>query len=334
MSYKILSLSGGGVRGLITAVWLQRLEQKLGTPIAQHFDLIAGTSTGALIACALASGIPAIAIVDLYRTRAKDIFPTPRAWWLNRFWRFLRQFFQPRYDGEGLERVLRDVFGDRSFGELKVPTLITTYDLHRREPLIFKTIEGRAEKHNGMPIWEICKASASAPVYFPAHLTRIRGQVVPLIDGGVVANNPAACAIAEAVRIHHDRDGAARADFAEDHVTEDNFRGLKTFVVASFGTGDVARPISIRESQTWGAIGWALPLINVLFDGSADSVDYISRQLLSSSDYFRFQTELAPVFDDIDRADDAHLNALIHVAEAYLAREGDALLDQLVATLR
>ncbi|MBW4418411.1 MAG: patatin-like phospholipase family protein [Myxacorys californica WJT36-NPBG1] len=326
MSYKILCLSGGGVRGLITAIWLQRLEQKLGRPIAEHFDLIAGTSTGALIACALASGIPATAIVELYRTRAGGIFPVPRAWWLNRLWRFLRQFFRPRYDGKGLERVLRDVFGDRRFGDLNVPTLITSYNLQTREALVFKTIKGRAEKYNRIPIWEICKASASAPVYFPAHITDIEGQRVPLIDGGVVANNPAACAIAEGARIFQEQQ--------DSELAGDNLRGLNSFIVASFGTGDVARPISRYESQTWGAIGWVLPIINVLFDGSADAVDYISRQLLSTTNYFRFQTKLPPAFDDLDRSDDVHLNALIRVAEDYLAREGDALLDQLVAKLR
>jgi patatin-like phospholipase/acyl hydrolase len=321
MRYRILSLSGGGVRGLVTAVWLRRLEQKLGSPIADHFDLIAGTSTGSLIACGLASGVPAAAIVDLYRARAGEIFPIPRAWWLNRLWRFLRQFFRPRYDGKGLERVLRDVFGDRRFGDLHVPTLITSYNLATREALVLKSIRGRSEKYNSIPVWEICKASSSAPIYFPAHVTQIEGQFMPLVDGGVVANDPTACAIAEGVRIDEDRPQGDRI-------------GLENFVVAAFGTGDVTRPISIQESQTWGALNWVLPIINVLFDGSADSVDYIARQLLTSENYFRFQTRLDQAFEDLDRSDAANLEGLIRSAEDYLAREGDALLDQLVRALQ
>lgn len=328
--YRILSLTGGGVRGLITAVWLNRLEQKLGAPIAEFFDLIAGTSTGSLIACALSMGMKTEKIVSLYRDRAQEIFPAPAS----RLWsRFTRSFDQgidaPRYDGKGLEAVLRSEFGDTRFGELQVTTLVTSYNLATREALVFKTMPRRSsgslteetyQRYNHLPVWEICKASSSAPVYFPAHITEIEGQRVPLVDGGVVANNPTACAIAEAVRIN-----AAQLP--------DRRIGLEQFIVASFGTGGSSRPISIQESQEWGALEWAVPLIDVLFDGSADAVDYITQQILVDSNYFRFQTLLDKAYDDIDRADETNLNALVQVAQDYLAREGDVLLDRLVAAI-
>ena len=224
--------------------------------------------------------------------------------------------------------MLRGVFGDRRFGELRVPTLITSYNLESREALVFKTMKTSNDpandtytKYNHIPIWEICKASSSAPVYFPAHLTEIEGRRVPLIDGGVVANNPTACAIAEAVRINDSQPDALKI-------------GLDQFIVASFGTGEPTRLISLQNSQTWGALAWVLPLIDVLFDGSADSVDYIARQILSETKYFRFQTPLDKAFDSIDRSDSENLNALIRVAQDYLAREGDALLDKLVAAIQ
>jgi len=243
--------------------------------------------------------------------------------------RFFSQGFDaPRYDAKGLESVLRGVFGDRRFGELQVPTLITSYNLESREALVFKTMKTSNDpandtytKYNHIPIWEICKASSSAPVYFPAHLTEIEGRRVPLIDGGVVANNPTACAIAEAVRINDSQPDALKI-------------GLDQFIVASFGTGEPTRLISLQNSQTWGALAWVLPLIDVLFDGSADSVDYIARQILSETKYFRFQTPLDKAFDSIDRSDSENLNALIRVAQDYLAREGDALLDKLVAAIQ
>lgn len=328
-TYRILTLNGGGVRGLVTAVWLNRLEQKLGAPIGQFFDLIAGTSAGALTACALASGMRTETIVSLYRDRAQEIFPPPAARFWSRFLRFFSQGFDaPRYDANGLEAVLKSVFGDRSFGDLQVPTLITSYNLATREALVFKTMKTSAEsthdtyqKYNHIPIWEICKASASAPVYFPAHITEIEGRRVPLVDGGVVANNPTACAIAEAVRIN-----AAQPDPLKI--------GLDQFIVASFGTGELTRSISLQSSQTWGALAWVLPLVDVLFDGSADSVDYITRQILDETNYFRFQTPLDKGFDSIDRSDTANLNTLVRVAQDYLTREGDALLDKLVAAIR
>lgn len=327
-TYRILSLSGGGVRGLVTAVWLNRLEQKLGAPIGQFFDLIAGTSAGSLTACALASGMKTETIVNLYRDRAQEIFPLTAARFGSRFLRFFSQGFDaPRYDGKGLESVLRQVFGDRKFGDLQVPTLITSYNLATHEALVFKTMRSddptsdTYKRYNHIPIWEICKASSSAPVYFPAHVTEIEGKSVPLVDGGVVANNPTACAIAEAIRINGLQVG-------------DRKIGLEQFVVASFGTGEPTRLISLQDSQTWGALAWVLPLIDVLFDGSADAVDYIARQILDETKYFRFQTPLDKAFDSIDRADPANLNALIQVAQDYLTREGDAQLDKLVAAIQ
>jgi patatin-like phospholipase/acyl hydrolase len=317
--YRILSLSGGGVRGLITAVWLNRLEQKLGSPIAQHFDLIAGTSTGAIIACGLSAGIRAQAIVNLYQNRCREIFPDRIQRTLNRFTRLFDQGADaPRYDGQGLETVLKSVFGETRFGELPVFTLITSYDLLHREALVFKT---NKPEHQSLPIWQITKASASAPVYFPAQIMELAGEPVPVIDGGVVANNPTACAIAEAVRLVEERQPAERIN-------------LSNFVVASFGTGETTKPITLRQSQEWGALAWVIPLIEVLFDGSADAVDYIARQLLAEANYFRFQTPVGDAHDAIDDSSPQNVAGLIQIAEAYLATTGDALLDRLVDSIK
>lgn len=319
--YRILALSGGGVRGIIPAIWLNRLEQKLGTPIWQHFDMIAGTSTGAIIGCAIALGIDTQDIVNFYLNESREVFPPSAARLWNRVQRtFTEGLDAPRYSAKGLERVLKRVFGDTLFGSLRVtPTLVTSYDTLRREALVFKNDRPR---YNQLPVWEICKASASAPVYFPAHILRIDGRELPLIDGGVVANDPTAAAIAEAVRINEARPSVEKVD-------------LGNFVVAFFGTGETTRPITIRQTQEWGALEWALPLIDVLFDGSADAVHYIARQLLAPSNYFYFQTPLARAYDDLDNADATNLNALAMTAQDYLTNQGgDALLDKLVTRLR
>jgi hypothetical protein len=316
--YRILSLSGGGVRGLLSAIWLQRLEEKLGGSIAQHFDLIAGSSAGAIIACGLGIGLDMPTIVNLYQTRSRDIFPPP----VSRFWGRVRRVFgqgldAPRYDGRGLETVLRSTFGDKLFSELQTRTIITGYDLLHSEALVFKT---NKPEHQAIPIWQIAKASASAPVYFPAQLLELAGELIPAIDGGVVANNPTACAIAEGARINQEQPSETQVP-------------LPRFVVAAFGTGEVQRSITIAQSQEWGALEWALPLINVLFDGSGDSVDYISRQLLADENYFRFQTTVPAANGDIDDASPENLTGLTTIAQDYLKHGGDALLDRLVAAI-
>jgi uncharacterized protein len=319
MPYRILSLDGGGIRGLVSAIWLNRLEQRLGSPLRNYFELVAGTSTGSLIACGVSLGIPTSEIINLYLKQGREVFPPSG----RRLWsRISRSFSQgldaPRYDGEGLKQVLQGVFGNARFGELSRRTLVTSYDALNREALVFKNDRSF---YNELPVWEICKASASAPTFFPAHVMTIDGQAIPLIDGGVVANNPTACAIAEAVRINEALSGTESV-------------ALSQFVVASFGTGETTRPISIREAQEWGTLEWAQPLIGVLFDGSADSVHYIAKQLLANDRYFRFQTPLATAYDDIDNADATNLKALVGVAEAYLNEKGNALIDRLVPLLK
>ncbi|HEY9909144.1 MAG TPA: patatin-like phospholipase family protein [Thermosynechococcaceae cyanobacterium] len=318
-SYRILSLSGGGVRGLMTAIWLNRLEQKLGSPLHQHFDLIAGTSTGAIIACALAVGKSTEEIVQLYRDRGREIFPPQPKQFFSRVTRVFSQGVDaPRYDGQGLEKVLRDEFKDDRFESLKVHTLITSYDLLHREALVLKT---NKPEHQPLLVWQVAKASASAPVYFPAQLLTLAGEPIAVIDGGVVANNPTACAIAEAVRLNSGLAPEAQTSLAE-------------FVVASFGTGEITQPITVRQSQEWGALGWVIPLIDVLFDGSADSVDYIARQLLEEANYFRFQTPVREANPAIDDASPKNIADLTRIAERYLDDEADALLDRLVQALQ
>lgn len=120
-TYRILSLDGGGIRGLMTAIWLQRHEEKLKGPLHEHFDVVAGTSTGSILACAVSKGIPVERIVELYVQRGKQVFPSAAS----RLWsRTTRLFSQgvsaPKYDGEGIERVLKDLFKTSLFGNLKI----------------------------------------------------------------------------------------------------------------------------------------------------------------------------------------------------------------------
>lgn len=323
--YRVLALDGGGIRGLITAVWLDRLEKKLGSPLKNHFDLFAGTSTGSILACSVAMGLSAGSIIDLYLNNAGTIFPG-RA---SRLWSRTRRLISqgpsaPKYDGKGLEQVLQKVFTKKNrnvlFGELgKKPVLVFTYDTLNRQSIVFKNTK---QEHVKIPLYQICKASSSAPTYFPAHVMRMGKASVPLIDGGIVANNPAACAIAEAIRINKQRRGSAQC-------------GVTDFIVASFGTGEASRSITINEAQEWGALEWAIPIIDVLFDGSTDAVDYIARQVIDVNKYFRFQCRLEKAYDDMDNANKTNLNALIAVAENYLTTQGgEQQLQKLAKMLR
>ncbi len=298
---RILSLDGGGIRGLVSCLWLAGVEDalhKAGKPgLLKHFDLLAGSSTGAIIACGLAVGLSPSAIADLYREQRHVIFPgiAERLW--SRVGRtFTQGFSAPKYDPAGLEKVLKQMFGKTRLGQLKVPLLITSYDTISRKSVMFKSFKA---EHRDLPVWEVCRASSAAPTYFPAYGMRVEGRACSLIDGGVVANSPTACAVAEALR-------------KDAHV--DNSRDL---VVLSIGTGQRTRSISLREAQDWGALEWAIPIIDVLFDGNNDSVDYITRQLVGDG-YFRLQAELRVGLDDVDDTSSTNIHALETLAADYL----------------
>lgn len=298
---RILSLDGGGIRGLVSCLWLAGVEDALtraGKPgVLKSFDLLAGSSTGAIVACGLAIGLPPQQLAELYREQRHQIFPgmAGRLW--SRAGRvFTQGVSAPRYDGKGLEKVLKKVFGAATLGQAKKPLLVTSYDTISRTPVVFKSFKA---EHADLPMWEVCRASSAAPTYFPAHPMTVEGHRRAMIDGGVVANNPTACAIAEALR----KD--ARVDSAQD------------LVVLSVGSGERSRPIDLKSAQEWGALEWAIPIIDVLFDGSTDAVDYIAQHLVGDG-YFRLQAELLTGLDDLDDVSATNVAALETMAKDYL----------------
>lgn len=313
---RILSLDGGGIRGVISAVWLARLEEELGSVLADRFDLFAGTSTGSILACAAGLGMAAKDIVQMYVANGRQVFPGDSARLWSRAKRLLSQGASaPRYDGEGLRGVLRERFGDAQFGDLAKPTLVAAYNTRAREAFVLKS---HCPAHRALPLWQVVKASCSAPTYFPAQIVELDGVREPLIDGGVVANNPTACAIAEAVRLNVEQGADA---------------GLGRLVVVSMGTGRSVRAISAKQAQEWGALEWAVPLFDVLMDGPADAVDYIARQVLPANGYFRFQTRIEAGSDDMDDASPGNINALRGLANQYLRGDGARLIQVAAALL-
>jgi len=313
-TFRILSFDGGGIRGVMSAVWLARLEDKLKDNAGKHVDLLAGTSTGSILACAVAVGIPAAKILDMYENRGREVFPATASRLWDRAWRTFQQGVSaPKYNDNGIREVLIDVFGDARLGDLPPsPVLIVpTYNTLTRQAVVIKS---NSSEFKSLPLWEVAKASSAAPVYFPAHIARIHDADAPLIDGGVVANNPTNCAIAEGVKLCKNQSKAT---------------SLANFIVGSFGTGQATRQISIREAREWGGLEWVLPVIDVLMDGASDAVHYVSSQLLTKKNYIRLQTELSEAYDDMDNASKTNINALKSMAYRYLKdqRGEDELTD-------
>lgn len=301
---RILSLDGGGIRGLVTCRWLAAVDRALAAagrpPIPASFELLAGSSTGGMIACGLALGRSPDDMAAIYRERRHVIFPGMPARLWSRTARLLSHGpSAPRYDGRGLENVLQEVFGDTRFGEVSVPTLVTAYDTVGRKPVVFKSFK---PSHADLLVRDICRATSAAPTYFPAHPLVVEGSLRALIDGGVVANNPTACAVAEALR--------------KDRVADCS----RDLTVLSVGSGERVRPIDVASAREWGALEWVTPIIDVLFDGNADAVDYIVQQLVGDG-YFRLQTPLTIGLDDLDDVSDTNIQALEALAAHYLQEQ-------------
>lgn len=312
---KVLSIDGGGIRGIIPAMVLAEIERRTQTRIAEMFDLIAGTSTGGILALGLTkpgqdnkSEYSAKRLIELYETEGEKIFSIP-------VWHRIHSaggLAEEKYPSDGIEEVTQRYFGDRRLAEALTEVLVTAYEIEGRAAWFFKRRHARDENRNGdnFLMREIARATSAAPTYFEPFL--VEGgphDKCALIDGGVHSNNPAMCAYVEARKIH----------------PEEN-----DFLVVSLGTGELTRSLPYEEVKGWGLALWAQPILNVVFDGVADTVNYQLRELLSTEDgearrYYRFQTQLDIGKDDMDDASRTNIAALKVKAREIIAKNEDAL---------
>ena len=195
--FRVLTLDGGGIRGAFTASVLAELENRTGRSCAEQFDLIAGTSTGGLLAIALALGHPAERLCGLYRQSGGTIFPLERP--VSRFRGMLRQFRTTKYEQTALRAALTDVLGNERLGAARTRLVIPAYDITTGRVFVFKTRHlDRFRYDIDIPAVEIAMCTSAAPTYFPANLLPQNAEAA-YVDGGVWANAPIMVAITEAV---------------------------------------------------------------------------------------------------------------------------------------
>ena len=236
--FRILSIDGGGIRGIFPAAFLAGLEKQWldGKSIAGYFDLIAGTSTGGIIALGLASGYTAADICRLYVERGCEIFPPiPDNWIgdLRRDWRGIFQLFKVRYDRKGLMRILRELFGSRKFGETATRLCIPSFDGRHAEPYIFKTPhhpDYRLDRDESAV--KVAAATAAAPTYYAP----LDDGGYKFIDGGVWANNPIMIALVDVLSCFD--------------VPRDRIR------ILSLGCGNRPYTVGKIKARVGGAFGW------------------------------------------------------------------------------
>jgi uncharacterized protein len=323
---RILSIDGGGIRGIIPGQVLILLEQKLqqlsGRPdmrIADAFDLIAGTSTGGILTCLYlcpdkGSGRPKFTAqdaVDLYLQNGDDIFD------VSVFKRIesLGGLSDETYSADALEKALKEYLGDMKLSDLLKPCLITAYDITRRQAHFFNCADV-SRKGSGWDFYlrDVARATSAAPTYFePANISALDHKVYPLIDGGVFASNPAMCACVEAFNLK----------------PELKVSDLK---VLSLGTGEAIKSYHFSEARNWGKLEWIMPVLDIMMSGAAETVDYEVQKLFNSAgcaaQYLRLQLDLQDYTDvdgAMDNASEANMSALESAGDAF-AKKSDSQL--------
>jgi len=307
---RILAVDGGGIGGIIPARLLDRLNSA-DPRVIENADLVAGTSTGGLIALGLAAGHSPGELCRLYQEHAKDIFSDG-----NRRVRLLWPF-RAKYGPGGLRKAVEAIVGTKSLGELTAkPVLIPITALkrpdgrHRPAGIFLSTAFRLTRNQNpklekyGSSQWkcvDVALATAAAPTYFPAHEAHVpRGSTAAkwlCWDGGIIANNPAMAAYGEILRLDlEDQDLELRRDPSE---TPD-------IRILSLGTG--YRDIDISAGD-WGLLQAARPVVQALMDGSVGSTAFLLRQILGRR-VVRVSPELPSDYemDDPTKVDD--LNSL------------------------
>jgi len=249
---RILSIDGGGIRGLLPASLLAMLEDAVGEPVAEHFDLIVGTSTGAIIALGLGAGMPAAEIRDFYLDHGPAIFSGSRGP------RWLRHLALGKYNAAGLRGALEDALGARRLGESGTRLVVPSVNLETGQVHIYKTAHHpRLERDYKELMVDVGLASAAAPSYLPTY--RSTGGI-PLVDGGLFANNPVGLAVVEALGVL----GWPSTELR----------------VLSLGCGEEPLDVGLARQRNMSRLYWAPRIVSVFMSAQSSS-SFGTAQLLA-----------------------------------------------------
>jgi uncharacterized protein len=312
----ILSIDGGGIRGVIPGVILNHLEKELrqiskkpDAKLVDFFDFVAGTSTGGILACLYLfpdgdSKRPKHSTdeaLELYLKNGDKIFHAHK-------WDLLAKFdglMKEKYSIKHIEALMSDYFENKTLSKLVKPCLITSYEMTSRKAHFFRSIDAK----NGIDdfyVRDVARATSAAPTYFePALIKSMNGQEFALIDGGVFANNPALCAYAE----------ARRTEFSKCGLKIKN-PGAKDMMIVSVGTGTIRQPYHYDEFKNAGQLKWLNPIIDILMSGNAETVDYQLTQIFDTLEqenkkyYYRLEPQLREASEEMDNACEENLENL------------------------
>lgn len=298
--FKILTIDGGGIKGLYSASILARIEEKTGKKIGDHFDMICGTSTGGLIALALTKGISAQEIADMYFHKGREIFPISEYQpirYIQRKWQFFKQLlWRGKFSATPLKKILEHMFGETTMGEANNLLCIPSYNLITGIPRIFKYPhkEGDFFMDKDIKMVDVALATSAAPTYLPIHEHRN----ILYADGGLWANNPSLCGLLEALKFFVG--------------PQKHFSTFKILSVSSV-TQPSGWPVSSKHNRSFRH--WGNKLFQASMDGQAYFNDFFLTNIINhiqpSGTYYRIPApQLSKEHIGLIDMDIAHRNAL------------------------
>ncbi|MBD2438925.1 patatin-like phospholipase family protein [Nostoc sp. FACHB-110] len=344
--YKILSIDGGGIRGIIPALLLAEIERRTQKPIFSLFDLIAGTSSGGILALGLTkpqlnqpsenepqAAYSAEDLVQLFLEYGVEIFYEPL------FERLLGPiediFLQPKYSSNSRTDILSQYFGNAYLENNLKEVFVPSYDLEQRIPIFFtnklekQDIDSKSFRKltGGFTLLDAALATTATPTYFAPHrIVNAPGNnnLYTLIDGGVFANNPTHLAILEAQ--------------LSSKKTANKVLNPEDILVVSLGTGSLTSIYLYKEVKNWGLLQWTRPLLNIVFDGGSEVVSGQLERLFepsvqeAKSSYYRFQTFLDSELEEIDNIKLQNTRQLQAIAHRLISEKSQQI-DELCSLL-
>ncbi|WVY90995.1 hypothetical protein V8G54_036509 [Vigna mungo] len=337
----ILSIDGGGIRGIIPATIIHFLEsqlQELDGPearLADYFDVISGTSTGGLVTAMLtapdSNNRPLFAAKDIkpfYLEHSPKIFPQHSGLGGTIIANLVRSLGGPKYDGKYLHQVVREKLGEIRLHQTLTNVVIPTFDIKSMQPIIFSSYQMKMSPFMDAKLSDICISTSAAPTYLPAHNFKNQdseGKIheFNLIDGGVCANNPTLVAMNEVTK----QIIKQNSDFFAIKPMEYN-----RFLIISIGTGTAKNEekFNAKIASKWGLLDWltydgSTPLTDVFSQSSADMVDFhlsaVTQALQSQDNYLRIQDDtLTGTDSSVDIATKENLEKLSEIGENLLKK--------------
>jgi len=242
--YNILTLDGGGIRGIMLLHQLVDLEKQLKKPANKIFDLISGTSTGAIIAVLLALGYSSKHILHMYLDNSNKIFN-------RQFFRF--GIFRPKYNDDHFNKLIKKYVGNKMLSDLSCDVIIPSYNATKKTKLIFKSKKAKVNESYNYRLYDVIRSSASAQTLFKPH--KIDDDY--FIDGGVVINNPSLVSYIDVLGYEY------------------KYNNIN---VLSYSTG-IKEVIINNRTIVGGLLSWARPTIDILLAEQSQITDYHMKQL-------------------------------------------------------